>query len=233
MALRFAVNELANLIAPVRCSGCGVQDVVLCSPCRTVLQSTSYSRVETFTLGERGIPLFIVGEYEGVRRACLIDFKNGARRHLARLLLSGAGSWLAETLLCESHFNHSELIPVPSSLRGKWIRGYDPPVLLAKHLAKECRDIRVTRGLRGRFAHTGGVSKVLRNPRTSLRSRPERLTRSPDNYRVRRLPPSSRVVVIDDVMVTGATLSAAMGALIRDGHHVVAAVVAARVTRSR
>ncbi|MDA9114340.1 phosphoribosyltransferase family protein [Pontimonas sp.] len=50
---------------------------------------------------------------------------------------------------------------------------------------------------------------------------------------MRRLPPTSRVVVIDDVMVTGATLRAAMGFLIRDGHHVVAAVVAARVTRSR
>ena len=233
MALRFALTELANLIAPVRCSGCGIQDTVLCSPCRTVLQSTSLSRIETLSVGERRIPLFTVGEYEGVRRACLIDFKNGARRHLARLLLSGAGSWLAETLPHVSHCHHMVLLPVPSSFRGKWTRGYDPPVLLAKHLAKECRDIRVTRGLRGRFAHTGGVSKVLRNPSTSLRSRPERLTRSPDNYRVRRLPPSSRVVVIDDVMVTGATLRAAMGALIRDGHHVVAAVVAARVTRLR
>ena len=93
-------------------------------------------------------------------------------------------------------------------------RGYDQAEVLARAVG---RSLGVpVRGLLRRTDRAG--------PQTGRR-RAERLARAPTFVATRRVP--DRVVVVDDVVTTGATLQAAASALVAGGAHSVRAVAAA------
>ena len=222
MEWTLAGTELLNLVAPVRCSGCQVVDCRLCHSCHTFLFSGASSRVSTMSIAGHFIPVYSAGEYSGVRRSCLLDFKNGSRRYLAKNLLGGAGSFVDSLRRQDSSV--MAIVPTPSSLRGQWSRGFSPTGLLAKALRQELPRSVVSRSLARR-----GLAGVLRKPEQTPRPRAQRLARSDSDFRVRDFTRREPLVLIDDVAVTGGTLRGATGALIAAGYSVLAVVVAAHV----
>lgn len=97
------------------------------------------------------------------------------------------------------------VVPVPASGR----RAYNPPGLLAKELARALE----------LPLETAALYKARPTPRQEELNRAGRLRNLMGAFAVRpgRLPENSRVLLVDDVVTTGATLSACALALLRAG----------------
>ncbi|MFE0380468.1 ComF family protein [Streptomyces inhibens] len=221
-------RELAGLMLPVDCAGCGRPRTELCAQCRRALarDGRGARRVRPRP-GPAGLPRVWAGApYADEVRAVLLAHKERGALRLAGPLgavLAGAVRGLRAVggpLL---------LVPVPSARRSVAGRGHDPVRRIALAAAGELR--RAGAGAR--------VLAVLRQRRAvadqaGLSAR-QRLANVAGALEVpggaRRLLTGQPVVLVDDLMTTGATLAeAARAVAAADGRVIGAAVVAAPST---
>ncbi|MFG2860920.1 ComF family protein [Streptomyces sioyaensis] len=221
-------RELAGLVLPVDCAGCGRPRTELCAQCRRALarDGRGARRVRPWP-APAGLPRVWAGApYADEVRAVLLAHKERGALPLAgplgavlagavRGLRAGGGPLL--------------LVPVPSARRAVAGRGHDPVRRIARAAAGELR--RVGTGAR--------VLAVLRQRRAvadqaglSARQRLENVAGALEVPGVaRRLLAGLPAVLVDDLATTGATLAEAARAMAVAGGRVVgAAVVAAPVS---
>ncbi|MFI2189042.1 ComF family protein [Streptomyces sioyaensis] len=221
-------RELAGLVLPVDCAGCGRPRTELCAQCRRALarDGRGARRVRPWP-APAGLPRVWAGApYADEVRAVLLAHKERGALPLAGPLgavLAGAVRGLRPgggPLL---------LVPVPSARRAVAGRGHDPVRRIARAAAGELR--RVGTGAR--------VLAVLRQRRAvadqaglSARQRLENVAGALVVPGVaRRLLAGLPAVLVDDLVTTGATLAEAARAMVVAGGRVVgAAVVAAPVS---
>ena len=170
-------------------------------------------------------PLFdrarAVMRYDDGARPLILRFKNADRLHaapaLARWLARAAGPLLDEAEL---------IVPVPLHWRRLLRRRYNQSAELARALAK----------ISGRPASVDAVRRLRHTPPQGRRNPAERRANVRAAFAVperrRALVRGRRVLVVDDVLTTGATLDAVARALTRAGAAAVDAVTLARVVRS-
>jgi competence protein ComFC len=146
--------------------------------------------------------------YDGPGRAVVLAVKQHGRRDLAR--------WLAAELAPLAP-PVDRVVWVPASSSGRQRRGYDQSALLARGLG---RALGVPAGPGLRRDHRTGSQRG--------RTRAERL----EGLAVTaRRPVQGRVLLVDDVVTTGASLSAAAAALRRAGAGAVHGLVVAVADR--
>lgn len=153
-----------------------------------------------------GLPVVALGPYEGLLRGAVVAFKRGERAYAAAFgaLLRARVALPARTLL----------VPVTTTPARRAARGFDQAKLLAQA-----------------YAATSVLDCLRKNggPAQHGRTRRERLA-ARDLYRVDGGVAGRRVVLLDDVCTTGATLRAAAEALRAAGAEVGGALVLARAT---
>lgn len=172
-----------------------------------------------------------VGEYAGALRLLVNAHKEQRRFALADPL----GDLLALAVLEHAPFGAGLrllLVPVPSRSAVVRRRGHDPLLRIATRAASRLRAwgvpagvAKVLRGVRATADQAGlGAAERSRNLTGSMALRAGRP--------VRRLLAGARVVVVDDVVTTGATVREAQRALEEGGFPVlgIAAVAATRRT---
>lgn len=221
-------HSLLSLLAPMSCAGCFRPDIALCSRCRARLEAPIARPSIAVATALWGVPVISGGAYRGARRRVVGAIKDRGVRHLTQALVSQA--MIGELDALARRHPRLVLVPVPPSPRGFFLRGFWPTALIATALAREFGRLEVVCGLSlRRFAIRDVLSLFGRSPR----SRTDRLRRRWAQVRVRAMPTQSQVVLVDDVMVTGATLEACARALGRQGHSVIAVFVVAHVPELR
>ena len=157
-----------------------------------------------------------VGDYEGALREIIHALKYGGRRSLAGPLGTRMRSCSLD-LLDEA----DAVVPVPLHWRRKYRRGFNQAHELARHLGRPVLDVLV------RTRHTRPQVELAADQRRSnvegsfgLRRRPIWRRRSIEGL---------RLVLVDDVTTTGATIEACGRVLKEGGASEVYALTAARV----
>ena len=194
-----------------RCEGCGCRARVLCIKCR----------MQLFAMGQPECDVAVVAvAYEGIARRLILNLKYHNRlqvvKVLAQLLAERIYQRHHQSLLSDST-DFDVVTWAPTSTARVRLRGHDQSELLARRLAKEihvpCRRLLI---------------KISTNVQTGA-SRELRLQGSV--FSARKLGVNSHVVVVDDVVTTGATLRCAADALRKAGARQVTSVAVASALR--
>ncbi len=170
----------------------------------------------------RGVPLRFdsalpLGGYTGFLREAVLRLKLPGQEALARAL--GELLW-QERGAALTALQVDRIVPVPMHWWRRWQRGVNCPELIAEVLARRLR-VPVARRLLVRRRNTAPQADLLPTQRFSNVRSAFRLRRG---YALR----AARVLLVDDILTTGATASAAAGTLRRGGAATVQVTVLAR-----
>ncbi|MCH0566916.1 MULTISPECIES: ComF family protein [unclassified Streptomyces] len=206
-------KDLTDLVLPAECGGCGRPRTALCPECRAALSGAVPRRVEPVP-EPPGLPVVhAVARYEDQVRAMLLAHKErGALALGAPLGAALAGAVLAGPgAPAASGDTPVLLVPVPSARGAVRARGHDPVRRIALAASGELR----RRGVSAR------VLGVLRQRRPvadqaglDFQQRQRNLAGALAVVRgAGRLLAVGSVVLVDDVMTTGASLAEAARAV--------------------
>ncbi len=218
--------EVFDLVLGRTCLGCHAPGSVLCPACLAPLRG----HVQPVAIAELAIPVHAASPYDGLTREAILEYKERSSRSLAPML----GRLLADAVLAAARPHRPlrcVLVPVPSHRHAP--RGFDALGAVARSAARTLsRDglpTRVEHHLRPGPAYLPmkGLSQAER------RSRIIGAFRATEPFRPG--PAGSLVLLIDDVVTTGATIGEALRTLTSTGARIdgIAAVAAAGPSRGR
>jgi predicted amidophosphoribosyltransferase len=225
-ALRSAA---ADLLLGSSCAGCVAPGPALCERCTTSL--LALPRLALPDPAPPGLPdVYAAGAYDGLLRTVLLAHKERGRLALARPLGELLASAVAAVLVTSAPAPARAvlLVPVPSSRGAVRERGHDPLRRVSRAAARSLR----RHGLDVRLR-----SDVLL-PRRRVRDQSgldadERAANVAGALLARQMPASTPVVVLDDIVTTGATALEATRALRQSGADVLGVAVVAATRRRR
>jgi predicted amidophosphoribosyltransferase len=227
------LGALADLVLPRCCAGCGVPGSVLCAACCALLAAPRVASPRRFPWGFP--PTVASGSYAGAIRPAVVAFKERGRVELAAPLGTALALAVAAVVAgLPGQRRPVLLVPLPSSAAALRARGRDHVRELTAHAVAELRAAGLPAqealllGRTGRLRDSAGLSAAER--RANLRG-----TFAPASG-LRAVPTEAVLVLVDDVVTTGATLTEAAAVLGAgrgdDAAPVLAAVVAATPRRS-
>ncbi len=209
------IDGIKSLFYPKRCIFCrelieGTGDLLCCPKCEKKLLD-----IKTVT-GKRKVRCISPTVYSGDMRKAIHRFKFRGRTQYAPTL----AYFLHRAISDESDF---DLITwAPTSALRKFSRGYDQSELLARELGKRM-GIPVKRGLK-KFKHTKRQSEL------SAEKRHENVR---GKYRAyENVIKNKRILLVDDVRTTGATINECVDTLLRSGAKECVAVTVARTEKN-
>ncbi|MFE4638642.1 ComF family protein [Streptomyces sp. NPDC056773] len=209
---RGLAGELAGLVLPVGCAGCGAGRAVLCGDCRSELSGAGAGPVRPSPC-PAGLPaVYAATAYREAVRAVVLAHKERGALPLAAALGGALAAAVRAGGAGGSGAGGVALVPVPSARHRVRARGHDPARRIAlaasARLRREGVAARVTPVLRLRraVADQAGLGAAMR--RENLAGALEARTGA-----VRVMAGMARIVIVDDLVTTGSTLLEAARAL--------------------
>jgi ComF family protein len=206
MVARGLGHAVKALLAPPLCGACGrpcPATEPICADCAGALAATRGGTSELAGVGA----VSWAAEYRGAARQLVTGLKFGHRLQLAAMMAGAIAASLGPPPV-------TDIVAVPAAPARCRRRGFDPAELIAAELA------------RALGARRAAPLRRADGPRQVGRRRAERLAAPPRIWPVAEAP--ERVLLVDDVLTTGATLSACAAALRRAGAVEIRAGVFAR-----
>ncbi|WP_345557417.1 ComF family protein [Nonomuraea rosea] len=228
------LNAVLDLVLPQVCAGCGATGARCCGGCLAELTAAPARRLpEPVPVG---LPdCWSAARYEGAVRRAVVAYKERGAVALAGVLaqvltftvLTAIGAGAFGTTAFGAAARPFAVVPVPSGRLSRRARGHDPVGRLAVLVVRHLRAY----GLRAelwtalvqarRVADQAGLSSAERGANLAGSLRVPRAAKG---------PPAARVLLLDDIVTTGATLVEAARALRSAG---VAAPLAVTVAATR
>lgn len=208
--VRAALADALALLLPVACAGCDAPDVALCEECVAALRPAAASRPLP---GPSGIRVWSGLRFEAVPARVVRALKEDGRTGLARALAPALAAAAASASSAAA--GDALLVPVPTSRAAYRRRGYRVAELVAARAGlRVSRLVTQTR----RTADQRGLDRDARR-------------RNVAGSMVARGVDGRRVLVLDDIVTTGATLAEAVRALRAGGAEVVGCLAIAATPR--
>ncbi|MEE4542250.1 ComF family protein [Streptomyces sp. V4-01] len=219
-------QEITGLVLPVDCAGCGRPRTELCERCRCRLGGAATARRVRPSPEPSGLPpVWAAGTYEDEVRAVLLAHKERGALGLAAPLGAALAGAVLAAVLSGAGVRPVLLVPVPSARRTVAQRGHDPTARIARAAARELRrrglPARTVPALRQRrpVADQSGLTAARR-----LANLAGAVAAAPGQAALLALAP---VVLVDDLMTTGASLTVSAQAVAVAGGQVAGAAVVA------
>ncbi|MCV7057186.1 ComF family protein [Mycolicibacterium gilvum] len=206
---------MLDLILPKQCGGCGAVATGWCDACADDLTVADDQPHLITPRLDPGVPVLSLGRYAGARRNAIVAVKEHGRTDLRRPLADALRAGLDHLLTWGVLAAPLTLVPAPTRRTAARRRGGDPVTHIATQAARP-PDQSVATVLRFRaFTRDSvGLSSAARQRNVAGRVV---LTR----------PVAGPVVVVDDVVTTGATVTESVRVLQTAGIDVVAVLALA------
>lgn len=208
---------LLDVVLPLECGGCGAPSTRWCPVCAAALQVNTDEPHVLVTRVDPGVPVFALGRYAGPRRQAIVAVKERGRRDLtaplARALALGINRLLDWGVLSPP----LTVVPAPTRRTAARRRGGDPVTRIAAAAAATCPDITVAPVLRTAALVRDSVGLSGADRERNIAGR----------VRLTRAVPGGEVLLVDDIVTTGATASEAVRALAGAGVRVAAVLALA------
>lgn len=201
------ISEFSQLIFPIRCFGCNAIGLSICSKCRSEWHPHYYlTRVSSLKI-HSAIP------YSATARKILLAAKENGIKAADQLIIDSIIHVLHTRDLLSRHIS---LVPIPSSPTVKRRRGRSFMVDIAEQVAQQSSMsvsdcLHIVRPVKDQSGLHAG--ERVKNMEGALAIKPGRI-------------PLADLILVDDVVTTGATLREAARALTAAGCHVIGSVTA-------
>ncbi|MUL81012.1 MULTISPECIES: ComF family protein [unclassified Mycolicibacterium] len=207
---------MLDLILPLECGGCGVPSTRWCSSCAAQL-GVGDDEPHLFTpRTDPGVPVFALGRHAGARRRAIVAAKERGRSDLIGPLAGALNSGLQHLLAWGVVGTPMTLVPAPTRRAAARRRGGDPVSRMAVSAAAGLPGVCVVTALRLRpwVRDSVGLSGAARQRNIAGRVRLVR-------------PIAGEVVLVDDIVTTGATAAESVRMLTEVGVEVSAVLTIA------
>ncbi|QZA06664.1 ComF family protein [Mycolicibacter heraklionensis] len=215
---------MLDAVLPLQCGGCGAPGSRWCAVCAAQLAvGPDEPRVITPRLDPQ-VPVFALGRYAGARRQAIVAVKERGRSDLIAPLASALGVALQRLLCWQMVDLPLTIIPAPTRRSAARRRGGDPIARIAASVAGHQCGVTVVPALRMRELTRDSVGLGSGARERNIAGRVLLRRRGLSD-----LSGAGDVLVVDDVVTTGATLAESVRVLRRARMPVSAALVIASV----
>jgi predicted amidophosphoribosyltransferase len=205
---------LLDLVLPLECGGCGAPGTRWCEACAgSLVVHTDEPMVITPRL-DPGVPVFSLGRYAGSRRAAIIAMKDHGRTDLMRPLSAAVNAGVTRLVAWGVVELPLTLVPAPTRGAAARRRGGDPVTAIARNAAVPGTAVVPALRMRAFTRDSVGLSPAQRERNIAGRVRLRRRV-------------AGEVMLLDDVVTTGATGSESVRVLQTAGVRVAAILAVA------
>jgi predicted amidophosphoribosyltransferase len=205
-----------DLVLPLQCGGCGAASTRWCDACARELAVRPDEPHLISPRVDPGVPVFSLGRYAGARREAIVAVKEHGRADLLTPLAAALRAGLIQLLTWGVVDIPLTIVPAPTRRWAATRRGGDPVTRVAVAATARHGGVNVVQALRTRalVADSVGLSSADRQRNIAGRVKVAR-------------PINGEVLVVDDIVTTGATARESVRVLQTAGATVVAVLAVA------
>ena len=203
---------MLDLVLPLECGGCGTPATRWCAVCARQLTVQADQPHLIAPRVDPGVPVFSLGRYAGSRREAIVAVKEHGRADLISPLAVALRAGLQRLLTWGVIDTPLTIVPAPTRRSAARRRGGDPVTRIARVATTGLAGVHVVQALRLRALARDSVGLSGADRQRNIAGRVKMIRHF--------TAPAGAVLVVDDIVTTGATATESVRVLHIEGAHV-------------